>query len=207
MAFKAVTIPVFTNSDQRNFGVNITMAKSSMVLVVLALLANGVTAHETVNGKSGKTEPTTKLVAKSNAPVHCEVPCGIYSDQMRFEMMLEDTKTIAKAITSLNEMTDGFSEGPPNAKTINQMTRWVNTKETHATNTQHIIAQYFMTQRIKSDKENYAKQLAAAHKVMVCSMKCKQDAAAATAVELKAAILDFYRAYTGKEPKLEGDHK
>ncbi len=126
---------------------------------------------------------------------------------MRFEMMLEDTATIAKAIASINEITEGFAQGPPNAKTVNQMTRWVNTKETHATNTQHIIAQYFMTQRIKADKENYAKQLAAAHKVMVCAMKCKQDAAEQTAKDLKAAILDLYRAYEGKEPKLGHDHK
>ena len=143
----------------------------------------------------------------ANAPVaaptpHCEVPCGIYSDQMRFEMMLEDTKTIAKAITSLKEYCDGFKNGPPNAKVINQMTRWVNTKEQHATNTQHIISQYFLTQRIKPDNKEYAKQLAAAHKVMVCAMKCKQDPADETAAALKASILDFYRAYEGKEPQL-----
>ena len=85
------------------------------------------------------------------------------------------------------------------------MTRWISNKETHATNTQHIVAQYFLTQRIKADNKDYAKQLAAAHKVMVCAMKCKQDCAAQTAKDLKAAILDLYRAYEGKEPKLD-DH-
>ena len=88
------------------------------------------------------------------------------------------------------------------------MVRWTNTKESHATNTQKIIAQYFMTQRIKADKDGYAKQLAAAHKVMVCAMKCKQDAEPKTAEALKNAIYDLYRAYEGKEPKFhKGDHK
>ena len=126
---------------------------------------------------------------------------------MRFQMMLEDAATIAKAISSVNDIADGFDQGPPSAKTINQMTRWINTKESHATNTQHIIAQYFMTQRIKADKENYAKQLAAAHKVMTSAMKCKQDVDENTAKNLKAAIYDLYRAYEGKEPDFENEKK
>ena len=151
-----------------------------------------------------------KVVAEPTAPVpvpHCEVPCGIYADQMRFEQMLEDTQTIAKAITSLNDIAEGFLQSPPDAKTVNQMTRWINTKESHATNTQHIVAQYFLTQRIKSDNENYGKQLAAAHQVMVAAMKCKQDAEPATAKKLKESIYDLYRAYEGKEPKFHDEKK
>ncbi len=131
------------------------------------------------------------------AIAHCEVPCGIYADQLRFEQMLEDQKTIAKAITKINELA-----GKKDAKSANQLARWVATKEQHATHTQHIIAQYFMTQRIKSsDKAGYTKKLKAAHAVMVAAMKTKQDANADTAVALRKAILDFYRAYEGKEPK------
>ena len=29
---------------------------------------------------------------------HCQVPCGIYGDQNRFEQMLEDQSTIEKAV-------------------------------------------------------------------------------------------------------------
>ena len=59
-----------------------------------------------------------------------------------------------------------------------------------------------MTQRIKSsDKEGYVKKLTAAHAVMTAAMKTKQDANPETATALKAAILDFYRAYEGKEPQ------
>ena len=134
---------------------------------------------------------------------HCEVPCGIYADQMRFEQMLEDTKTIAKAIVGINEFANGLEGSSPTAKDINQVNRWVTTKENHATNTQHIVSQYFLTQRIKSDHKEYTGQLATAHRVLVAAMKCKQDADPATADVLKKAILDLYRAYEGKEPVLE----
>ena len=146
-------------------------------------------------------------VVKKTAPIpHCEVPCGIYADQMRFEQMLEDTTTIAKAITNIVEMTQQMAGAAPTPKSVNQVSRWVATKESHATNTQHIVAQYFLTQRIKAEKENYQKQLMAAHSVMVAAMKCKQDADPATAKALQKAIYDLYRAYEGKEPKFH-EHK
>ena len=156
------------------------------------------------------TLPMASVSANSPTSVlkapHCEVPCGIYDDQMRFQQMLEDTATIAKAITSINEFTENM-QGPPTAKGINQTMRWVTTKENHATNIQHIVSQYFLTQRIKPSNERYVEQLKASHAVMVAAMKCKQDAAPATAETLKKAIYDLYRAYEGKEPDLAHDHK
>ncbi len=121
--------------------------------------------------------------------------------------MLEDTTTIAKAIKNVEDFAASLGAEPATGKSINQVMRWVNTKETHATNIQHTIAQYFLTQRIKADNENYAKQLSTAHAVMVAAMKCKQDANPATAETLHAAILDLYRAYEGKEPKFHEKEK
>ncbi len=131
---------------------------------------------------------------------HCEVPCGIYADQRQFEQMLEDQATIAKAIDQIQALSD---QDDPLAR--NQLARWVATKESHATNTQHIIAQYFMTQRIKPSDEGgqqaYVQKLTAAHAVMQTAMKCKQTVDPASAAALEKSILDFYRAYEGKEPQ------
>ncbi|MEL7058603.1 MAG: superoxide dismutase [Ni] [Acidobacteriota bacterium] len=133
----------------------------------------------------------------SNVSAHCQVPCGIYTDQLRFEQMLEDQTTIAKAIAQIHELA-----GKTDATSANQLARWIATKDEHATHTQNIIAQYFMTQQIKaSDTEGYTKKLSAAHAVLVAAMKTKQGADADTAVALREAILDFYRAYEGKDPK------
>ncbi|MEK6249745.1 MAG: superoxide dismutase, Ni [Planctomycetales bacterium] len=131
---------------------------------------------------------------------HCQVPCGIYDDQMRFERMLEDQKTIGKGIAQIREMAS-----KKDAQSVNQTVRWINTKEEHASNTQKIISEYFMTQRLKSDGENYTKKLTAAHAVMVAAMKCKQSTDPTTAEALEKAIFDFYQAYTGKKPHFH-DH-
>jgi len=140
---------------------------------------------------------STLFVAKS-VLAHCQVPCGVYGDQRRFEAMLEDTTTITKAMAQINELAaknDGLSG--------NQLARWVMTKEDHASNTQKIIAEYFMTQRIKPDGPDYVKKLTAAHSVMVAAMKCKQTVDQANAETLHAAILKFYEAYEGKKPNFE----
>lgn len=138
----------------------------------------------------------------SIALAHCQVPCGIYGDQQRFQQMLEDEHTISKSQSMMEELTGG----PIDAQAINQMVRWTNTKEEHATKIQNTIAAYFMAQRIKPDGEDYAKKLTAAHKVMVAAMKCKQSVDPATSEALEKSILDLYRAYEGKEPEFEHSH-
>lgn len=158
-----------------------------------------------MNKKTILALPTLLLFAAAallpqSASAHCEVPCGIYGDQMRFEAMLEDATTIAKAVDEMGKLLGEISEqATPLA--INQVSRWVATKEDHATKIQHTIAQYFLTQRIKSDADNYVDQLKAAHAVMLAAMHAKQDASAEKAETLRESILELYRAYEGKEPE------
>lgn len=141
------------------------------------------------------------LPAPRVADAHCQVPCGIYGDQRRFEELLEDTATIAKAITQINELAE-----KGDALSHNQLARWVATKESHAANIQKIIGDYFLAQRIKSTNENYIDQLKAAHAVIVAAMKCKQTVDSESADKLKDAVFDLYRAYEGKEPDFDHDH-
>lgn len=159
----------------------------SMNVVCAALLLNSVCL-------AGNPNPQP---IPAPAP-HCQVPCGIYTDQLRFEMMLEDTKTIAKSIDQINDFAANVGEGM-SGTAINQVSRWVSTKEDHATKIQDVMAAYFFAQRIKSDHADYTGQLASAHRVIVAAMKCKQAADPATAEALKTAILEFYKAYEGKE--------
>jgi len=132
----------------------------------------------------------------STAFAHCQVPCGIYGDQLRFEKLLEDTKTIAKAQGQIEELTAAGLSG----QSANQLGRWIMTKDEHAGAIQATIADYFLAQRIKADSDRYVEQLKAAHAVTVAAMKCKQSADGVTAESLEAAILNLYRAYEGKEP-------
>lgn len=130
---------------------------------------------------------------------HCEVPCGIYNDKMRIEMMLEHVATIEKAINQVNELS---KESPLN---FNQIVRWTTNKETHADELQHIVSQYFMTQRVKpvdpSDKAQYDKyvdQVTTLHQILIAAMKAKQTTDTANVEKLRALTGKFSDSYFGQ---------
>ena len=108
------------------------------------------------------------LLLVSLAAAHCEIPCGIYDDQMRIEMLREHIITIEK---SMNQVI--LLEKDANRQ-ANQLTRWVMNKEQHADELQEIVSQYFMTQRLKPDAQDYASKLQLLHEMPLAGMKSKQ---------------------------------
>ncbi|CAA6678188.1 MULTISPECIES: superoxide dismutase [Ni] [unclassified Lentimonas] len=126
---------------------------------------------------------TTPFIATQTAEAHCEVPCGIYNDGARVESMLEDAATIAKATKMMAEL-----EGKTDAQSINQMTRWVANKEEHAQKIIDTISNYFLTQRVKADQEDYKERLVKHHTVIVNAMKAKQNADSKYATALAESI-------------------
>jgi len=130
------------------------------------------------------------LLSTNWLSAHCQVPCGVYGDSARFTQMLEDQTTIAKAIAQINDLA-----GKKDGKSANQLSRWVSTKEDHANKIQKIIAEYFLTQRIKSSSEKYEALLKGAHSVMVAAMKCKQGTDSKSADALKSSIENFQAVY------------
>ena len=130
------------------------------------------------------------LLSTNWLSAHCQVPCGVYGDSVRFTQMLEDQTTIAKAIAQIHDLA-----GKKDGKSANQLARWVATKEDHASKIQKIIAEYFLTQRIKSSSEKYEDLLKGAHSVMVAAMKCKQGTDPKSADALKTAIENFQAVY------------
>lgn len=127
----------------------------------------------------------TMIVRAPRAEAHCQVPCGIYDDAARITRLREDTATIAKAITNINELA-----GKHDAQALNQAVRWINTKEEHASHIIEVVSLYFLAQKVKpvapdaEGYDGYLKSLADHHAVMVAAMKAKQspDAAAADAL-------------------------
>lgn len=127
------------------------------------------------------------LFSASNVSAHCEVPCGIYDDPARLSLIQEHIVTIEKAMDKINGLKGGDN--------INQQVRWVTTKEKHASDLQYIVAQYFMTQRIKPGVEKYNEKLGALHEMLVYSMKCKQSTDLANVEKLKMAAKKFHDLY------------
>ena len=131
---------------------------------------------------------------------HCEIPCGIYGDEMRFSMIEENITTVEKSIKLIVELSKEEDEN------YNQIVRWVNNKEKHADDIQHIVSQYFMTQRVKPvDQGNteeygkYVKKVTLLHQMLVYAMKTKQTTDLANVEKLRSLLADFRGAYFESE--------
>ncbi len=124
---------------------------------------------------------------------HCQVPCGIYDDHARVTGMLEDAATVSKAVAQLAEL-----EGKSDVQSLNQITRWVANKESHAQKVIATISDYFLTQRVKVSQEDYAERLAKHHAVILAAMKAKQQASPEAAQALTEAIDALVTYYPAK---------
>ncbi|MEM6792793.1 MAG: superoxide dismutase [Ni] [Acidobacteriota bacterium] len=134
---------------------------------------------------------------------HCQIPCGIYGDKGRFDIMREHVQTIEK---SMNEIVAGSKASGAN---WNQMVRWVQNKDSHADELTEIVTYYFLAQRIKPVQDGdeaaqakYQKELTLLHHMIVFSMKAKQTTDLSNVKKLNELIDEFQESYMGG-----GDHK
>ena len=130
-----------------------------------------------------------------DASAHCEIPCGIYGDEMRFDMIEENCHTVEKSMEKIIQlkMMDVKSD---------QLVRWVNNKEIHSNNIQNIITQYFMFQRVQpvmsddyEDMEAYRNKLVLLHKILVQAMKCKQTTKISHVKKIRELLYSFKMVY------------
>lgn len=133
------------------------------------------------------------------ALAHCQVPCGIYDDEMRIGMIEEHIRTIEKAMTQIEALA---AEETPNH---NQIVRWVMTKEEHAIEIQEIVSDYFLTQRIKPGpagdeeaRQEYHALLAELHHMLLLAMKCRQNVDTEIPAQLVEATEAFSVSYFGE---------
>lgn len=127
---------------------------------------------------------------------HCQVPCGIYNDQMRFTMIREHITTIEKAMNQVSMLS---GEENPN---YNQLIRWTTNKEKHAEEMSGIITDYFMAQRIMpvppvegKAYSLYQKRLELLHGLLVLTMKSKQGIDLSIINKMRATLKNFEKIY------------
>ena len=139
------------------------------------------------------------ILLASMAYSHCQIPCGIYGDKMRFDMINEHITTIEKSMKLIAELSE---QGKPN---MNQIVRWVRNKDEHADEMSHIISYYFMAQRVKLPPEDdvkayneYVKKLTLLHRMLVYTMKAKQTTDLSNVEKLRALLVKFQEEYFGK---------
>ena len=141
---------------------------------------------------------TAVLLLSQVAFTHCQVPCGIYGDELRFSMMEEDISTIEKAVNEINKL----SQAPGN---YNQLVRWINAKEDHANNIMKTTGDYFIAQRIAIQQDgdnkdkNYCAKISLLHKIMVYAMQTKQSVDLSAVEKLKNSVAEFKKIYFEKK--------
>ena len=128
-------------------------------------------------------------LATGSAWAHCQVPCGIFTDDIRFSAMLEDVTTIEKSIKMIE------AESAKDKPNYNQLVRWVKTKEEHADKISKTVLVYFLQQRVKPTQDNYKEKLVALHNITIHAMKTKQSLDLKNTAELKKAIETFKKMY------------
>jgi len=139
------------------------------------------------------------------ASAHCQIPCGIYDDELRVQLIEEHIGTVEKSMKKITEIAG--------AETVdyNQLVRWVDNKEAHAQKIQDIVTAYFMAQRIKPavDHDNekamneYIHKLALLHAIQIHAMKAKQSTDLDEIENLRKLTTKFRAAYFGED----GAHK
>ncbi|MHC4759430.1 MAG: superoxide dismutase [Ni] [Planctomycetota bacterium] len=139
------------------------------------------------------------VIFASMAYSHCQIPCGIYGDQGRFDMLSEHIITIEKSMNTINELSK--QDNPD----MNQIVRWVQNKDKHADELTDIVTYYFLAQRVKPPQTNegkeyeaYVKKLTSLHQMMVHSMKAKQTTDLQHVEKLRTLLSQFHEVYTAK---------
>ena len=131
---------------------------------------------------------------------HCQVPCGIYNDRLRVDLMAEHLRTIEKAMKQVQLLKEAEDVN------ANQIVRWIQNKEKHAEELSDIITFYFMAQRIKPTSEGsskaytrYVKELTLLHRLLVTTMKAKQGTDPAVIKTARTYLSDFSKSYLGED--------
>lgn len=109
---------------------------------------------------------------------HCQMPCGIYHDDMVFDQVDQYIETMVKSIAKLKD------NKASNPQEKNEFVRWVVTKDHQSDDVSQLILTYFLQQKIKPGEPDTAKKIESAHKLLFYAVAIKQT------VDFKA-VSDF----------------
>ena len=111
---------------------------------------------------------TLSLSSLINA--HCQMPCGIYHDDMVYDQIDQYTETMYKGVSVLND--SKFAT----VKDRNEFVRWVMEKESASDEVASILTKYFLQQKIKPGEPDTTKRIVAVHKLLFLLVAIKQNA-------------------------------
>lgn len=105
----------------------------------------------------------------NNLQAHCQMPCGIYHDNMVYDQIDQYVETMYKGMTMLT------SSKFNSAEQRNEFVRWIINKENGSNETAQLLNTYFLQQKIKPDEPDTIKRLVSVHKLLFLLVKVKQN--------------------------------
>ena len=140
-------------------------------------------------------ESTLHLVLRLRGG-HCQVPCGIFDDPAIVAEIKQHAATIRKAMVQGNDLHKAVGS---DILSMNQLVRWITTKEDHCSKIITSVSEYCLCQRVKKDvfksDAEYVEALKAHHAVMQTAMKAKQSMDTVACDALDSAIGEFAKMY------------
>ncbi len=106
---------------------------------------------------------TERLIA------HCQMPCGIYHDEMVYEEIDQYVETMYKGMTVLGE--NKFSTSHER----NEIIRWIYQKEKQSNKAADLIVSYFLQQKIKPGEKDTPQRVISAHRLLFLIVCIKQN--------------------------------
>lgn len=138
-------------------------------------------------------------IGSIRAGAHCQIPCGIYDDPLRFTLMEEHITTIEKSMKEVIRLSADKTTD------YNQLVRWIQNKDRHADNLSEIATYYFMAQRVmpadNSDTkkyEKYVRKITLLHQILYHAMKAKQTTDLEEINKLRELLKQFQASYLDK---------
>jgi len=108
------------------------------------------------------------VLGSASLAAHCQMPCGIYHDEIAYDVLDQYVETVHKGISEL--LTMKF-ETPAER---NQYVRWIIQKEKLSDEAAQTILKYFLQQKIAPGEADTTAKVVAAHKMLSLLVAIKQ---------------------------------
>lgn len=109
------------------------------------------------------------FITQAQLTAHCQMPCGIYHDDMVYDQIDQYAETMYKAMSELN------SNKFETVKERAQFVRWVLAKEKQSCEAADLLTTYFLQQKIKPGEEDTKEKTLLAQKLLFLMVQIKQN--------------------------------
>lgn len=112
---------------------------------------------------------TFAIYSQASLSAHCQMPCGIYHDDMVYDQIDQYVETMFKGTSMLvkNKFDTPWDR--------NEFTRWVYNKEKMSDALADLLTSYFLQQKIKPGEDDTPERLESAHKLLFLLVQIKQN--------------------------------